>query len=170
MARYLVDMNFTKAAAATHRTKNPDVIGPRVAARPRVRAAIDAALAARMERVEVKADDVLRELLRMGLSDPAMAFDERGALKSVHEIPVDLRRAISSIETDELFDGHGKDRAVVGVTRKIKFWPKDRALELLGKHLKLFVERHSLENPDGSPLVEGDALVRMAALVAAGAR
>ncbi len=42
-----------------------------------------------------------------------------------------------------------------------------KGLELLGKHLGMFRERLSLENPDGSALVEGNALTAMAAIVAA---
>ena len=45
--------------------------------------------------------------------------------------------------------------------------PALKGYELLGKYLKLFAERLSLENPDGTPLVEGNALGAMAALVAA---
>lgn len=36
-----------------------------------------------------------------------------------------------------------------------------KALELLGKHFAMFVDRQSLENPDGSPIFSGEVTVRL---------
>lgn len=107
----------------------------------KVRDAIEAALKRRAERVEVRADDVLRELLRFAMSDIRKAFDDRGRLLPVQDIPEDVARSISSIEVDQLFDGHGAERYQSGDTMKVKFWDKTKGLELLGKHLKLFTDK-----------------------------
>lgn len=152
---YLRDLNGSAAAKRAGYGKTDDSsrrYAIELLHKPHLAQVIDEAMQRRAERVEVKTDDVLRELLRIAMTDPAEAFAENGAFKPLHEMPISLRRTISSIETDELFDGSGKDRVRIGVTRKLKFWPKVQSLELLGKHLKLFVERHALENPDGSPL------------------
>jgi phage terminase small subunit len=106
-----------------------------------VQAALGALLKRRADRVEVKADDVLRTLLRLLNSDIRQAFKEDGSLKPIHELPEDVALAIASIETDELFDGQGRDRTQVGVTRKVKFWNKERAVELAMKHLGLLTDR-----------------------------
>ena len=95
----------------------------------------------RLARVQVESDTVLRELLRIATSDIGEAFKDDGSLKPLKEIPTDVRRAIQSIEIDELFDGFGQDRHQIGLTKKLKFWDKTKALEMLGKHLKLFTEK-----------------------------
>ena len=66
--------------------------------RPHIAAAVEAAHLARLARFELKADDVLRELLRIGMSDVADAFDAHGNLLPIREMPRDLRRAVSSME------------------------------------------------------------------------
>lgn len=95
----------------------------------------------RKERVLVDSDDVLRELKRMGYSDLRGLFKEDGTIIPVHEWPEDLARAVSSIEVEEIFEWIDKEKVWTGYTKKIKFWPKDKALELMGKHKKLFTEK-----------------------------
>jgi hypothetical protein len=84
---------------------------------------------------------VLAEVIRIALADPLGVFDDVGALRPIRDIPADLRRAISSIEVDELWEWQGgegdRKRVLVGYTRKIKFWSKEKTLELLMKHHEL---------------------------------
>jgi phage terminase small subunit len=89
----------------------------------------------------VKADDVLRELIRLAQADPARAFDEKGNLLPIHEMPPEARAAIAGFDLEELWDGRGPKRKQVGRVRKVRFWDKPRALELLAKHLGLLTER-----------------------------
>jgi phage terminase small subunit len=117
-----------------------------------VRKAVDEALARRAARVEVKADDVLRELLTLAKADLRKAFDEHGHLRPVQDWPDDVAAFISSVDVEELWEGRGEDREQVGVVKKIKLWSKPHALELLAKHLGLLIERRRLETPDGQPL------------------
>lgn len=131
---YLVDRNGTQAAIRagySERTANEQA--SRLLATASVRKAVDEAINRRAARVEVKADDVLRELIRIFSADVGRAFDERGNILPIHEIPEDVRRAISSYEKDA--DG------VV----KVRFWSKPEALKLAGQHLKLFTEKHELK-------------------------
>lgn len=86
---------------------------------------------------DLHARDVLKELIRISLSDPADAYNDDGTLKAIHEIPVGLRKAISSLKVDELYQGTGREREQVGVTKEVKFWNKTQGLELLAKHLGL---------------------------------
>lgn len=138
VAEYLKDLNATQAAIrAGYSVGTAHVQGPRLLSNVRVRAEIDAALKRRAERVEVRADDILRELLRLATVDIGQAFNVDGTLKPIHEIPEDVRRAMSGVEVEE-FD---HDDGPTGRVRKVKFWDKTRGLELLGKHLKLFVDR-----------------------------
>lgn len=64
-----------------------------------------------------------------------------GGLKNIQDIDESTRRAISSLETYEEFEGYGEEREKVGDTKKIKLIDKTKALELLGKHLGMFKEK-----------------------------
>jgi len=149
---YLVDLNATKAAIrAGYSEDTAYSIGSENLTKPEIAEAIQDAMKQRASRVELKSDDILRELLRMATVDISLAFDESGDLKPLHEIPEDVRRCIAGVEVQERTIGEDEDAHVVRV-KKVKFWDKPRALELLGKHLKLFVERHEHTGKDGGPI------------------
>jgi hypothetical protein len=99
---------------------------------------LDKALYDRGEWVE---ESILRELRRLGSADLRKLFKEDGSLKKPEDWPDEIAAAISGIDTEELFDGYGKYRKHIGFTKKVKLWDKGRALELLGKNLRMFVDR-----------------------------
>jgi phage terminase small subunit len=141
IAEYLKDLNATQAAIrAGYSPRTAESQASRLLRHVKVASAVAEAQRRRLERVEVKSDDILRELLRIATVDLAEAYDEAGNLKPIQEIPKDVRRAIAGIKVFEEFDGFGKDRVKVGEVREVKFWDKPRSLELLGKHLKLFTD------------------------------
>ena len=97
---------------------------------------------ARNQKLEIDANTIIIELLRMLTADVAQALNEDGTVKPVHEIPIDVRRAISSFEQEET----GSAKTIVRT--KIRFWSKEKAAELLGKHLTLFKEVLKVEGLD----------------------
>ena len=143
VAEYLISKNATQAAIrAGYSKKTAYAQGCRLLKNAEIAAAIKAGAEKQLERLDLKADDILRELLRIGMSDVSKAFDpETGNLLPLHQIPEDTRRAIASVENEELWDYEGEDHVRTGNVRKLKFWNKNQALEALGKHLKLFVDR-----------------------------
>ena len=62
----------------------------------------------------------------------------------------DQAAAIHEITVDEYMEGKGEDARRVKRTR-FKLCDKDRSLELLGKHLKLFTERVEVSALEGLP-------------------
>lgn len=127
---YLVDLNATAAATrAGYASKSARKVGSNLLTLPHIQAAIEEALAERRERVEVTQDQVIADLLEI---------KERCLQRS----PVVDRRG------DQIQDDEGRD--------VWSFNAKDaiRALELLGKHLGMFVERSKMD-------VEGGLEVRV---------
>lgn len=88
--------------------------------------------------------NILMELNRVINVDIRQAFNEAGGLKNIQELPTDVAKAIASVEISEIWQRQGKDTIQIGELKKVKFWNKLPALEMLGKNLKMFVERHEL--------------------------
>jgi len=153
IVEYLKDRNATKAAiAAGYSKKSAKEIGYENLTKPHIRSKVEAEIEAQEKRTRITSDSILTELHRIKNTDVLELFDENGALKPIAEIPLDLRRAIRSIETDELweYDEDSKKRIKVGITRKITLWDKIAATNLLGKNKKLWVER--VEHETGETL------------------
>lgn len=165
---YIIDLNATQAyIRAGYSPKGANTSGPKLLASPRIASRVQQLFDERANKISVNAETVLSELLRIARSDIRKLFDVKTkVLLSPDEWSDDVAAAVSSIEVDEIFDGYGKDRVLIGHTRKVKMWDKTRGLEMLGKHLKLFDRRIEEEPPvgptvvtlqwdDGSPVEQG---------------
>lgn len=142
VAEYLTDLNATKAAIrAGYSKRSAYSQGHDLLKKPEVQEAISKATAKRATKLELTAERVLLEATRLAFADPAQAFTPEGALLPLPEIPEELRRAVSGLDVEALFEGRGESREQVGTLRKIRFWSKPDALELLAKHLKLLTEK-----------------------------
>lgn len=143
VAEFLKDQNAKQAAIrAGYSPKTSETQGPRLYRKVQVRAAIDTELAKIQEKAGVTQERILNALLNIAEIDPRKLFHRDGTLKKIHELPDDVALTIASIESDEL-KGHLK---------KIKFWDKPKALELLGRHLKMFVDRNEITDGSGAPV------------------
>lgn len=141
--QYLVDLNGAEAARrAGYQGNNQEKVAWELMQKPLIREAVQAGMDARAKRVELNSDTILRELLSLATVDVTEAFDDQGGLKPFKEMPEAVRRAIAGLEVNEMFDGQGLQKTAIGLARKLKFYDKTKALELLGKHLKLFTEKH----------------------------
>lgn len=108
---------------------------------PKITARIEELLAQGARRTEVTAARTIAELGRIAFADIRGLFNKNGSLKPVSLWPNDLARAVAALETDELYDGSGKRRMRIGVTRKVKLADKLRALEMLGRSFGLFKDK-----------------------------
>lgn len=155
---YLLDLNATRAAQRAGykgSDKVLEVTGGRLLGHAGVAAQIAAAQAKRAEKLDLKADHVLRNIKRIadvdmrrsladprGLRDPAHVLAHAGLVEGqllpLHLMPDDVALAVSSVEVDNKGN------------LKVKFWDKVKTNELLARHLRL------LDGPGSS---EDDPLV-----------
>lgn len=157
---YLIDFNGKRSAEAAGFTPGDaaTVQASRLLTHDNIQARIKELHTGALTHIQATAEMVINELRRIAACDVGEAFEEDGTPKPIKQIPVDVRRCISGFEVEEIFEGTGRDRTYVGKLRKVKFWDKNKGLELLGKHFKLFTEKFegsmelSLER-----LIEGDA-------------
>jgi phage terminase small subunit len=136
---YLVDLSYANAARrAGYSVKTAKEQGYQMAQRPQVRAAIDKAMAERAKRLDTQADDVLREIARMAMFDPAHVTAVT-CPEDIALLPEDVRRAIVGWS----WDRQGK------FTVKLA---KEGALDMLGRHHGLFKDRVEHSGPNGGPI------------------
>lgn len=141
---YLVDLNATQAAIrAGYSARSAHVTGARLLRDAKVAAATQAAMDQRAQRVGMTADEVLRELKMIGLSDVGHyeVGDPAEPVKVRDGAAPETRRAISSVKRRvrrvERHDGQTEEIEDV----EFRLWNKPEALRLAGQHLKLWGDR-----------------------------
>lgn len=136
---YLVDFNGTQAAIrAGYARRGAPVAASRLLTNEKVAAAVKRGVESRVQRTAVTADRVVLELARIGFLDPRQLFSEDGTLRPISEWSEGLAAAVASIEIEELYEGRGDEREPVGRLKKIRFWDKNRALDVLSKHTGVY--------------------------------
>lgn len=93
-----------------------------------------------VDRKEWLVDRLHQEMHALSVSDIRNVYDSSGNLLPIHEWPESVSVAVQSVETQELFEGEGRDKTQVGVTRRVKFWDKNKSLEQLAKLHKLLAD------------------------------
>lgn len=104
-----------------------------------IRQRIDEMKKARNKRLEISSDKVIKGIAALAFYDPRSFFDEDGRLKPIGEIDPDESGAISGLETLHKVTGDENDG--MAIITKIKLADRKGALELLGKHLRLFADK-----------------------------
>lgn len=155
---YLVDLNATQAAIRAGYSENcANEIGAENLSKPSIRDALQRAMDLRAERLQITQDRVLVELAKIGFADVRDLFTESGALLDPRSLNDSIAGAINSIEVVTKSGGFetdddGNRSAIVEYTHKIKLSDKKPALELMGKHLKLFADRVEHTGANGQPI------------------
>lgn len=140
---YLIDLNAAQAAIrAGYSKRSANVIGCRLLRKPDVRDAIEAGRKAVNEQLVMQRQEVLERLTLLGRADPRRLYREDGTIKPMHELDDVAAASIAGVEIEqravvEVGRGRKKQRVAVRVA-KIKHRDPVRALEMLGRHHKLF--------------------------------
>ena len=157
---FLVDLNATQAAIrAGYSERSAYNQGNRLLKDDAIQSSIRAAMAERMDRLQIDADFVLDRLtdhVEALLSD---IYQDNGCLKPVHEWPdVFQRGLIVGFENEETFEweGEGKERKQVwtGYIRKVKLTDRFKHLEAIGRHTEVRAFKDSVELEAKGPLAK----------------
>lgn len=148
---YLVDLNATQAAIrAGYSARTAYSIGEENLRKPEIASAIQAAMDERSQRTKITADQVLRELAKIGFSDIRKAVSWRANVTGmIEEEDGSQRLAVSNevalIDSDKLDDDTAAAVAEISQTAqgglKIKLHDKKGALVDIGRHLGMFTDK-----------------------------
>lgn len=148
---YLIDLNATQAAIrAGYSPKEANHRGSKLYANDNIRAAIDKALADRSKRKSIDQDHVLTELATIAFGDiTGIVRFENGEMiiEETANLSNEQRKIIAEM-SEKNFKGER--------SRSVKMHDKMKALELLGKHLGMFVDRHELKINNIADLFKAD--------------
>jgi len=162
IAEYLKDRNATRSYLAAYPSVKSEnaarVNASKLLTKANIQAAIFEAIKAQEERTQITADKTLREIARVGFSDVRKLFDANGNLKTIADLDDDTAAAIAGV--DVVTVGSGDEVAYI---KKIKLWDKNSALEKLGKHFRMFVDKveHSADDGLARLLREIDGRTRL---------
>ena len=117
---YLVDHNATQAAIrAGYSKRTADRIGHQLLKKLEIQDALTEAMLDRSSRLEITADDILRELWILAKSDPTMFEFADGMIKTKEGVPEEMTRAVASVKIKA--DGH----------KEFRLWSKPESLKTL---------------------------------------
>lgn len=138
---YIIDLNATQAAIrAGYSEKTARSIGQHLLTKVDVQSFIHQLSSKREKRLEIKADNVLREIARLAFSDikDVVNWTDDGAvtIQGSDTLSPDVTASISEITQTTV---GGKS------TLKVKMHSKPAALDKLCKHLAIYKERSPLE-------------------------
>lgn len=86
------------------------------------------------KRNDVTIDEVVKTLAMMLRFDIADLYDEGGRLKPLNDIPKEARLMIQQLDTEELYCA-GREKELLGFSKKVRTYSKIDAIEKLMKHL-----------------------------------
>lgn len=129
---YLIDLDATKAAIRSgYCSNNAGQLAHELMKKPDIIEAIAGAIERRATRLNIKADRVLEELCKIAFIDRSeivQVKNGRVILKNTEELTEDQKSVLSEVSETQY-----------GIS--VKLHDKLRALELIGKHLGMFIER-----------------------------
>jgi phage terminase small subunit len=140
---YVVDCNGKMAAIrAGYSSRTAAKQADQLLNKLDVKEAVKERLKAIAAKNEVKADDVIKELCKLGFANIKDVISWKNGvvtLKNSEDIPDEVMAAVSEISK---VDGD----------IKLKFHSKTKALEMLGRYLVLFTDKHEHTGKGGEPI------------------
>jgi phage terminase small subunit len=153
VAEYLVDQNATRAyIAAGYSPTGAAQSASRLLRNTKVAEIVSSIRGKRLDELEITSERVLAALAAIAFHDPRKFFNADGSAKQVTELDDVTAQALAGLEVSELFEDVGDQKHVYGLTKKFKLADRLRALEMLGRHLKMFTDKVEHSGKDGGPI------------------
>jgi phage terminase small subunit len=87
---------------------------------------------------------LINELMTLAYFTMEDIVDENGEVKCLKDVPSQVFKCVKSVEEITRWEGR-RDNKVPVRTYKLKFWSKEKAIELLGKNLGAYIEKMQVE-------------------------
>lgn len=127
---YCKDWNGKQAAIrAGYAERTAEFTASRMLRYVKVKKAIDERIEKRKKKLEITEKEIIAELAKIAFSDARNYYEPNFELKDITELPNELSANIKEVVKYE------RDK---GTRIGIKFYSKETALELLGKHLGMW--------------------------------
>jgi len=140
---YVIDLNGKQAAIrAGYSAKTAEVKASSLLSIVKVQDYIAELRAKQQLRTSITSDMVINELAKLAFSDIRDIYDDNGNLIAVNELPESVSATISSFKSRK--ERNGDDS--FDIIDEYRRYDKIKALELLGKHFKIF--DRGVEEPD----------------------
>ena len=143
---YLIDLNGTQAAIrAGYSVKVAREQAKENLTKPYIKDEVDKQIKDRQNRTQVTQDMVIEELKKVGFSDITnyIKYNKEGIeIIGTSSIDKEYTSVISSASETITKDGKR--------SLQFKLHDKIKSLELLGRHLAMFTDKHDLSSKDGS--------------------
>jgi phage terminase small subunit len=156
---YVVDMNGKQAAIrAGFSERSAAVTASQLLTKPNVKALVNKLTEKIVDKYEVNAERVIRELALLGFSnmqDYITITDKGDAFVDLSSLTRDQAAAIQEVIVDSYMEGRGADAREVKRTR-FKLVDKKSSLETLARHLGLLREKVEVTGKDGGPIQYAD--------------
>ena len=164
---YPIDLNGTRAAIRSgYSKKTADRKANQLLNNPKIQEAIRQVMAERAKRLQITADRVLEEYAKIGFADikDFLTFETKEVVIDVDKNgkPITDYQTVVSLKPSYKVDGTMisevslKDGAL-----KFKLHDKKGALDMIGKHLGMFIEKHEHTGKDGGPIEVTNARERL---------
>lgn len=141
---YLVDLNATQAAIrAGYSAKTAKSAASRLLTNVNVVAHLQQKNQKRTEKLELSAERVLREVMRLAFFDPRKLFDNAGNPLPIDTLDDDTAAALAGL--DIVIERTGEKGDDYSTVRKYRAADKGAALNQLMRHLGLFNDKLKVE-------------------------
>lgn len=137
---YVIDMNGTQAAIRAGYSENSaNEQAAQLLAKLSIQNKVKELRAEISQRTEITADNVVKELAKIGFMTIDEIYTDTNSLKDIRSLSDKAKAAVAGVKVTE--KTYGKDdNETTEKTTEIKLWDKGKALVELGKHLGIFKE------------------------------